>query len=72
MCLLNYPENNYPGSVCESKSLKDRRKQIELEEARKAGLAPAEIDGDGKQINPHIPRYILSAPWYLKAKGPVS
>lgn len=47
------------------KSREDHRKQLELEEARKAGLAPAEVDEDGKEINPHIPRYMTSAPWYL-------
>ncbi|KAK1407616.1 hypothetical protein QVD17_39236 [Tagetes erecta] len=52
------------------KSQKDHRKQKELEEARKAGLAPAEVDEDGKEINPHIPRYLSSAPWYLNAKTP--
>ena len=28
----------------------DHRKQLELEEARKAGLAPAEVDVDGKEL----------------------
>jgi hypothetical protein len=46
-------------------------KQLELEEARKAGLAPAELDEDGKEINPHIPQYMSSAPWYLNAERPV-
>jgi pre-mRNA-processing factor SLU7 len=41
--------------------------RMELEEARKAGTAPAELDEDGKEINPHIPEYMRSAPWYLKA-----
>lgn len=55
------------------KSREDHRKQIELEEARvrKAGLAPAEVDEDGKEINPHIPQYMSSAPWYLNAEKPV-
>ena len=53
------------------KSREDHRKQIELEEARKAGLAPAEVDEDGKEINPHIPQYMSSAPWYLNADKPV-
>jgi len=54
------------------KSREDHRKQIELEEARKAGLAPAEVDEDGKEINPHIPQYMSSAPWYLNSEKPVS
>lgn len=53
------------------KSREDHRKQLELEEARKAGLAPAELDEDGKEINPHIPQYMSSAPWYLNAEKPV-
>mmetsp|Transcript_2999 Transcript_2999/g.5896 ORF Transcript_2999/g.5896 Transcript_2999/m.5896 type:complete len:553 (+) Transcript_2999:206-1864(+) len=48
----------------------DWRKAKELEEARKAGLAPAERDEDGKEINPHIPQYMASAPWYLNTSGP--
>ncbi|KAH6798632.1 Pre-mRNA splicing Prp18-interacting factor [Perilla frutescens var. frutescens] len=52
------------------KSREDHRKQLELEEARKAGLAPAEVDEDGKEINPHIPQYMSSAPWYLNADRP--
>lgn len=54
------------------KSREDHRKQLELEEARKAGLAPAEVDEDGKEINPHIPQYMSSAPWYLNSNKPVS
>ncbi|XP_042757554.1 pre-mRNA-splicing factor SLU7-A, partial [Lactuca sativa] len=52
------------------KSREDHRKQMELEEARKAGPAPAEVDEDGKEINPHIPQYMSSAPWYLNAERP--
>ncbi|CAI5515750.1 unnamed protein product [Closterium sp. Naga37s-1] len=52
------------------KSREDHRKQQELEEARKAGLAPAELDEDGNEINPHIPQYMSSAPWYLNAERP--
>lgn len=59
------------GIIVAFKSREDHRKQLELEEARKAGLAPAEVDEDGKEINPHIPQYMSSAPWYLNAERPV-
>ncbi|XAR56548.1 hypothetical protein NMG60_11037081 [Bertholletia excelsa] len=44
------------------KSREDHRKQLELEEAHKSGLASAEVDEDGKEINPHIPQYMSPEP----------
>ncbi len=52
-------------NVPDMQSAEERRRLKELDEARKAGLAPAALDEDGKEINPHIPEYMTSAPWYL-------
>lgn len=52
------------------KSSDDFRRQKELDEARKAGLAPAELDEEGKEINPHIPQYMTNVPWYLNSNHP--
>ena len=41
-----------------------------LDEARKAGKVPAERDEEGKEINPHMPKYIIDAPWYLNQNQP--
>ncbi|CAG9466178.1 unnamed protein product [Pedinophyceae sp. YPF-701] len=48
----------------------DWRKQRELEEARKAGIAEPARDEDGNEINPHIPQFMSSAPWYLNNDQP--
>uniref|UniRef100_A0A6A7G3S5 Pre-mRNA-splicing factor SLU7 n=1 Tax=Hirondellea gigas TaxID=1518452 RepID=A0A6A7G3S5_9CRUS len=51
-------------------SREDYKKKRELEELRKAGAAPAELDDDGNMINPHIPQYISESPWYISDGRP--
>jgi pre-mRNA-processing factor SLU7 len=33
-------------------------------------VVPAELDEEGHEINPHIPQYIMEAPWYLSKGAP--
>jgi pre-mRNA-processing factor SLU7 len=55
-----------PGERLVKKTTKDEFMAMKaLEEARKKGIAPAELDEEGKEINPHIPHYIVKAPWYV-------
>ena len=43
-----------------------------LQDTRKKGKAPAERDEDGKEINPHIPKYIAQAPCTAATRFPLS
>lgn len=47
----------------------EKKKAKELDDARKTGKLPFELDDDGNEINPHIPTYIKEAPWYLSEHG---
>ncbi|XP_023236757.1 pre-mRNA-splicing factor SLU7-like [Centruroides sculpturatus] len=49
---------------------RDWRKSKQLEEERKLGTAPAAVDEEGREINPHIPQYIATAPWYFGSSCP--
>lgn len=51
-------------------SKEERQRQRALEEARKAGIVAPETDEEGKPINPHIPQFMASAPWYLNQDQP--
>lgn len=51
-------------------SREDYKKAKELEELRKTGAAPPELDDEGQMINPHIPEYISKSPWYLNNQRP--
>jgi len=67
---MNIVETAAAGSQQQRVSRDDWKKQKQLDEARKAGTAPAALDEDGKEINPHIPQYIAVAPWYLNNEKP--
>lgn len=52
-------------------SREDFRRQKVIDEKRKAGTLPAEVDPEtGRDINPHIPHYLAQAPWYLDINHP--
>ena len=53
------------GVAPKKQTREEYRQQKELEELRKAGSAPAEVDEEGKDINPHIPKYMTDVPWYV-------
>jgi pre-mRNA-processing factor SLU7 len=53
------------GDGPKKQSREEYRKQKELEELRKAGNAMPEVDESGKDINPHIPKYMVDVPWYV-------
>ncbi|ANQ08992.1 Step II splicing factor [Plasmodium coatneyi] len=48
----------------------EKKKEKELNEARKAGKIEALKDEEGNDINPHMPQYIIKAPWYLNQTAP--
>jgi pre-mRNA-processing factor SLU7 len=51
------------------KSREEFKREKDLDEARKAGIAPAAKDSDGRDINPHIPQYMTKGLWYLNQEG---
>lgn len=46
-------------------SREEWRREKDLDAARKAGTAPAELDEEGNEINPHTPAFIAKARIYI-------
>jgi pre-mRNA-processing factor SLU7 len=77
MADFNTMEFKAPGDLSKDKNMmrlgviqrrltrEERIKQKEREEARKAGKLEPELDDDGKEINPQVPKFIADAPWYM-------
>ncbi|KAK8737625.1 hypothetical protein OTU49_004562 [Cherax quadricarinatus] len=68
--ILRTKHEEAEGDEPKKKTREEWKKAKELEEARKAGTVPAAVDEEGKDINPHIPQYIATAPWYFGSGGP--
>ena len=68
--ILQSKHEEAEGDEPKKKTREEWKKAKELEEARKAGTVPAAVDEEGKDINPHIPQYISTAPWYFGSQGP--
>ena len=43
----------------------ERIKAKEREEAQKDGSLKPDLDAEGNEINPHVPKFIADAPWYV-------
>ena len=43
----------------------ERLKAKERAEAQKNGTLTPDLDTDGNAINPHVPKFIADAPWYM-------
>ena len=57
------------GNEHKKKTREEWRKEKELEELRKLASVPPAQDELGNDINPHIPQYISTTPWYYNMTG---
>ena len=44
----------------------ERIRAKERAENQKDGKLPPELDAQGNPINPHVPKFIADAPWYMQ------
>lgn len=59
---LNLPHDIQYKKEKKRMTYEEKEKIRELERKRKIGEAPLEIDEDGREVNPHIPKFISEAP----------
>ncbi|CAG0891963.1 unnamed protein product [Cyprideis torosa] len=62
--------DNLTKGIDEKEKMSVPPRQALLFNESQAGTAPAEVDEEGRDINPHIPQYISTAPWYFGSSGP--
>ena len=60
-------DNNYLalGVIKRRQTREERIKAKERADAQKDGSLKPDLDADGKEINPHVPKFIADVPWYV-------
>jgi pre-mRNA-processing factor SLU7 len=59
-------KNMLPVGIIKRRMTKEERlKAKERAEAQKNGTLTPDLDADGNPINPHVPKFIADAPWYM-------
>jgi hypothetical protein len=76
MADLNSMEFKATGDLSQNKNMmalgqirrpmtREERIKAREREAQKDGSLKPDLDADGNEINPHVPKFIADAPWYV-------